>query len=134
MRSSLYRLSTGRPQVVDPETEEDRDATDRELLNMGYKVVGTESGDEVVHAAPGVGPPDGADVLKDGGEAPWQWSGLPDEMSSVADAVLHAVWEEEDSDGKMVRRRGPQGPAESRGDIPTAVATHMPSHHWSGDS
>lgn len=129
MKATLWRM-TARPTVTDEDGTE-RPASDAELLNMGVKVVGEEGGDEIAHVEPGTEPPGTAVRLKGPG---WRWSDLKDELPDVASQVLEAVWEETDEEGNTVRRRGPQGPARSRGNIPTSVAEDLPPHFWAGDA
>lgn len=150
--TTLHRMPT-RPTVTDEDGE--HTATDRELLNRDLIVVGTESGDEIVHDA-GRGAdhlPADAEKLTDVGDWSDARSGLP---SSVADAVLESVHEADVDDGggnvitvqireKIGNGSPPNSDFRRRAGDPDPeagppfnvgtkqeVASDLPPHRWSG--
>lgn len=49
-----------------------------------------------------------------------------------AEQVLEATWDAL-LDGQNVIKRGKQGPARARGDIPLSIEEDLPPHTWLGD-
>lgn len=153
MATTLHRMPT-RPTVTDEDGE--HTATDTELLNRDLIVVGTDSGDEIVHDA-GRGAehlPADAEKLTDVGS---DWSNARSDLpTAVADAVLESVHEADvdDGDGNVTtvrirdkvgngtpsnarfrRRAGdpdPQsGPPFNVG-AKSEVESDLPPHRWNG--
>ena len=97
----------------------------------GYIPVGeTPGGRIVLHAAPGVPPLDGMEVIVDGSRREW----TPDEvLIAYPDAgplVLEAEWEETGPDGETFVRRGKMA------EVPSGVTplrTGLLPHLWMGE-
>lgn len=106
MRSSLCFLPE-RPVVEDPQTGDERPATDGELLNrMNCVVVGSDDGGEYILVAQGNAPPkEVADVLIDGREGYWEWSDLRREYPDAADRILEASVVREDEQGNAITQK-----------------------------
>lgn len=132
MRSPLYRL-TERPKRQN-DAGRSVAMTNQDMLNAGFFIVDDKAGDILVHAAPGVEPPEGAEIIQDG-KRPWVWKDLRATVPKIADRTMRARVRPEPKDVRVLQIRAAKDQDLLAEDMSDAEPedVDLPPHAWAGD-